>query len=127
MNQKRKKITLNTIKKVYRLAERVHKGKLSKSAAQYELSKNAEMNPNSAAYYIQAFLCMMKGKRYARTINELATRHFLKMIHTNFGQQAFFAALSSVEQHADNYEKFNHGKLQNIIDIHREFSKKYIL
>lgn len=120
------KITLDIVKQIYPLAKDVYKKKLDITDVQSKISRGTGMNPGSVQDYVRAFLSMMEGECYQRTINGPATKYFLEMIHADFGQQALCIALSSVKQHTDNYERFNHGKLQNIIKIHREFSKKYI-
>lgn len=119
----RKSITPDHTRQAYQLAKDVYKGKLDIKTAQDKL-EDAEMGRNSAGDYVRAFLRMMEGECYKRTINEYSTEHYLKMICADFGQRYLSKALSSVEQHIEYYEKQGHGKLPSIRAIHRKFSKK---
>ena len=121
-----KKITLDVVKQIYPLAKNVHKGRLNIKDAQDKLVRDVEMNPSSAGGYVRVFLRMMKGERYTRTINQDATRHFLKMIHADFGQQALCEALSSVKHHTKYYKSRRSGGLPAIERIYNDFYKKYI-
>ena len=129
MKQQRKKITLDVVKKVYQFSKRVHEGSLNEKRARYKLIKDVGMNPNSATYYIQAFLNMTKGKRYGKTINKTATRYFLENILRTSGKQGLKVALSSIKKHIEGYEKPNrNGKLRrlpSIKNIYQEFLKRY--
>ena len=121
-NQQTRRITLDIVKQIYPFAKSVHEKKLDISAVQNKLAK--DMDPGSAQDYVRAFLHMMKGECYKRTINAPATKYYLKMIHADFGQQALRVALSAVKQHTKYYGDLGYGRLASIENIHREFSKK---
>lgn len=114
-------ITDNIIKQVYPLAKGVHKKKLE---AIDKLHTDAEMNRNSAKYYVQAVLAMMEGRRYEKKTNSAATRYFLEMIYAEFGRDALVTALSSLQQHIDYCEEDEKATLYGLRKIHQEFLKK---
>ena len=118
-------ITRDHTKQAYQLAKDVYGKKLDIRTAQDKL-EDAGMGRGSAGDYIRVFLRMMEGRCYKRTINEYSTEYYLKMICTDFGQQALSRALSSVECHVEYYEKLGNGNLPSIRSIHREFSEKCI-
>lgn len=120
--QQTKRITLDIVKQVYPLAKSVREGKLDITDVQNKLAK--DMDPGSAQDYVRAFLHMMEGECYKRTINAAATEYYLEMIHADFGQQALRIALSAVKQHTKYYGDLGYGRLVSIESIHREFSKK---
>ena len=115
------RITLDDIKQTYRCAKDIHEKKL---IAINKLAKDIRMNPNSAKYYVEAFLNMVEGRCYEERISVDATEYFLKMISVDFGQQYIRLALSSVEQHIKHRESFEDRKMQSIRKVHRKFSKK---
>jgi len=120
-NNQRKKITLDIIKQIYLRAKDVFSQKDDINNAQYILVKDTGMNSGSAKMYIQAFLKMMVGEHYKRTINGTATEYFLKNIRDDFGQQALEQALASVEKHIEYYEGLGNGELRNIKDIYHKY------
>lgn len=116
------KITLDVIRKIYPLARDVYEKRLNITDVQSKLIK--DMNPGSARDYVRAFLHMMKGECYKRSINKDAVRHFLEMIHSDFGQQALRTALSSVKEHTKWYAGLRSERLLSIENIHKEFLKR---
>lgn len=114
-------ITIKEIEQIYPLAKGIHKKKLD---AIDKLHTDAEMNRNSADFFIQSFLAMMEGRRYEKNTNVDATRYFLEMIEKDFGKKALKTALSSVKQHIEHYEKTEKKPLPSIKKIHQEFLKR---
>lgn len=105
------------IEQVYPIAKDVHE-KIT------NLCADERMNRNSARFYIQAFLAMMDGRRYEKTINKEATIYFLEKIREDFGSKALKTALSSVKQHVDYYEASEGKLLPSIKKVYQEFLKR---
>lgn len=122
----RKEITLDDVKRAYRLAKDVYEEELDIKTAEDKLTKNDRMSRSSARGYLRVFQRMMEGECYTRGINKTATRHFLEMIHADFSQQTFCKALSSVKQHTKYYKSLRPRGLPAIEKIYEEFYKKYI-
>lgn len=116
------KITLDIIRKIYPLAKDVYERRMDITDVQNKLIK--DMNPGSAHDYVRVFLHMMEGECYKRSINKDAVRHFLEMIHKDFGQEALCTALSSVKQHTEWYKGLRPSGLPAIESIYREFQKR---
>jgi hypothetical protein len=117
------KITLEIIEKAYHLSKDVYEQKLSIANAQSTLVNELNMHAGSARDYISNFQEMMAGECYKRTMNGLATEHYLKRIQSDFGKKNLENALNSVLLHIEYYEQFSNGKLRNIRKIHEEFSR----
>ena len=98
------RITLDIIKKIYPLAKDVFERRASRYDVHSTLVEDVGMNRASAMMYVQAFLKMMEGKHYTRTINGHATEYFLEMIHADYGKKALKKALSSVAGHIEYYK-----------------------
>lgn len=117
----RRKITTKEIEQIYPLAKSLHEKKVK---AAYKLHKEADMNINSAKYYIEAFLAMMEGRTYQKTINYEAHEYFLEKIHKDFGSEALEKALLSVKKHIVFYEETENHPLPGIKKVYQEFLKK---
>ena len=117
------RITLDIIKKIYPLAKDVFEQRINKYEARDTLVKNAGMKPASAMMHLYAFMNMMEGECYKRSINGPATEYFLKMIHADYGQEALKTALSSADKHIKHCQKEGWGGRHNIRKIHDKFSK----
>ena len=117
------RITLDIIKKIYRLGKDVFEQRTNKYEARDTLVKNAGMKPASAMMHLYAFMNMMEGECYKRAINGTATEYFLEMILADYGPQALKTALSSVDEHIEYYESHGTGKLRKIRNIHDKFFK----
>lgn len=119
----RRKITIKEIEQIYPLAKSLHDKKLK---AADKLRKEADMNVNSAKYYIEAFLAMMEGRTYQKTINYEAHEYFLEKIHEDFGLEALKKALLSVKKHIVFYEETENHPLPGIEKVYQKFSKRLL-
>ena len=81
------------------------------------------MKETSAKDYINNYKYMRLGHKYARTLNEAATKYFLGSIYQEDGQSELKKALISVFGHLDYYESLGHGKLNGIRRIYEQYSK----
>ena len=114
-------ITQDVIEQVYPVAKGLHK---KKQEAIRKLYKDTGMNANSANYYIEAFLAMMNGRTYQKTINYKAHRYFLEKIETDFGKESLEKALLSVKKHIVFYEETENKTLPGIRKLYQEFLKR---
>ncbi len=103
------KITLDIIKKVYKISKKFYFSEITFSEAVNILATSYEMNKNSMADYIYAFKHLMDGEEYTRTISYTGTKYYLENILKDFGIDKFQKAIYSVQLHINYYEK-----LQNI-------------
>lgn len=117
------KITTEIIETAYLQAKDVYANKTSIVDAQSALVDDLGMHPGSARDYINNFQKMMSGECYQRTMNGNATEYYLEKIYADFGKEKLKKALFAVEQHIQYYETFSNGKLRNIREIHKKFSK----
>lgn len=95
----------------YRIAKQVYDGIIGRSEGKDEIARQTGMNPGSAGDYISAFLAMMDGVEYKRTINELATKYFVNQIRADYGEPAFRKAIEACEKHAKYYAALGRGRL----------------
>lgn len=98
-------ITEEMVQQAYRSARRVWEGQQGRSAACAEISQLTGMGIASAGDYITAFLCMMEGKKYTRTINLYATEYYLNHIGTDYGAEAQRRAAQAVKAHVAYYQQ----------------------
>jgi len=56
------------------------------------------------SFYTSAFLYMMEGKEYKRTISLFATRYYLEHIRQDFGKDTLDKALEAVRKHIQYYK-----------------------
>ena len=117
------KITKDMVHKSYLYAKKVYKNDITRSEGKIEITRATGMNSGSAGDYITAFLAMMSGDEYRRTINTYATDYYLQNIKVDFGQEAFIKALSAVEQHVRYYNKLGRGNLKSIQDVVKEYKE----
>lgn len=106
----------------YEIVKKVYEGKLERNEERDEIAHLSGMAPASASAYISDFICMMNGEKYARTLNEHATRYFLLHIRTDYGEAQFKKALDACKKHAEYYKSLGHGKIMYIDRIIEEFS-----
>ena len=114
-------ITSDIIKQVYPLAKGLHK---KKGDAIEKLYEDAEMNRNSANYYIQAVVAMLEGRRYEKRTSDKATRIFLEKISEDFGKEGLKTALLSLRQHIIYCEADEGKRLEGLRKIYREFRQR---
>ena len=83
------------------------------------------MNQGSAGDYISAFLSMMDGVEYKRTIKESHTRYFVSQIRTDFGDAAFRKAIEACAKHAAYYASLGRGRLAYVERIVEEAGESH--
>ena len=81
------------------------------------------MKETSAKDYINNYKHMRLAHKYARTMNEAATKYFLDSIYQEDGQSELEKALISVLSHLNYYESLRHVKLNGIRRIYEQYSK----
>jgi 5-methylcytosine-specific restriction enzyme A len=106
------KISENLIPLAYSISRKVYENKLSNSEGKNLLSTNNQMNPNSAADYINNFKCLMEGNRFTRTLNASSMQFFLEHIFNDFGESKLSNALSALKQHIEYYESIQKSKVR---------------
>lgn len=117
------KITDKMIKYSYEFAKDVYNGKISINDAVKVLSTKYSMKETSAKDYINNYKHMRLAHKYARTMNEAATKYFLDSIYQEDGQSELEKALISVLSHLNYYESLRHVKLNGIRRIYEQYSK----
>ena len=95
----------------YSIAKQVHNGTMGRSEGKDEIARRTNMNPGSASDYISAFLAMMDGVEYKRTLNELSTKYFVNQIRTDYGEAAYRTAINACAKHAKYYAALGRGRL----------------
>jgi predicted restriction endonuclease len=115
------KISEEQIKAAYPVAKRVYAGEISRAAGTRELVRDHGLNSSSAADTISNVRYLLRGERYARTMNKFATDYFLQMIHRDFGSEVLDTAVGAVEKHVAYYESLRPGTTKAIQAI----AKKY--
>lgn len=103
------KISDEAVKAAYTVAKTVYQGKLTRAAGINDLGRRFLLNPSSAGDMIDNVAHMLKGEQYERTNNAFATKHFLRMIHEDFGLDALQNAMAAVDQHLDYYAALKSG------------------
>lgn len=97
-------ITPEMVREAYKVAKRVFEQELGRQQGITDLVNRVGYNPNSAADAVDNFRYMRNGEGYERKNNHFMTRHFLEMIHQDYGVSALRKALDALEQHLDYYE-----------------------
>jgi len=64
----------------------------------------------------------MKGEKYARTLNEYATKYFLDHILEDYGLSSLRKAVAACKMHADYYATLGHGRLVYVERLVEEYS-----
>jgi hypothetical protein len=105
----------------YEVAQKVYEGLLGRTEGKDEIVRRTAMNAGSAGDYISAFLSMMKGEKYTRTISESATRLFLKRILQDYGDDVLQRALIACKAHAVYYASLGYGRLAYVNRVIEEF------
>ncbi len=98
------KITKSQIETCYEQGKNILNGKVSKQDCIALISSETEMKDVSAVMYVDAFMRMIKGEYYSRTINAYATEYYLRNIQNDFGIDIFLNAISAVNKHLDYYQ-----------------------
>ena len=107
----------------YKISKKVFEGSLTRAEGRDEIINQVDMNPGTAGDYISAFLAMMSGDKYSRTLNEYSTRYFLDQIKKDYGETALKKAITSCRRHAEYYEALGYGRLAYVEKIVEEQSE----
>lgn len=116
------KITKEMIQESYNYAKKVFHKQIDKTTATNNLFVQLGMHPGSAGDYIGAFISLMVGERYTRTINTTATQYYLEHIKKDYGADQLLIALSAIRQHTDYYGKLGKGRLRSIEKLVERYS-----
>ena len=104
----------------YNIARQVYEGTFGRTEGKEEITRRTGMNQGSAGDYISAFLAMVAGDEYKRTINEYSTRYFVNHIRKDYGEAAYQRAINSCAKHAVYYAALGHGRLAYVERIVEE-------
>ena len=114
-------LSADMISVAYDFAKKVYENSIGRTDGKNEITRRTGMNAGSAGDYISAFLSMMKGDKYTRTISEHATRQFLKRILQDYGDEALQRALVACKAHAVYYAGLGYGRLAYVDRVIEEF------
>ena len=115
-------ITNEMVAYAYEISKKVFENELGRTEGRDEIANKANMNSGTASSYISAFLAMMNGERYTRTLNEYSTRYFLNAIFEDYGEEALQKALKACSKHSTYYSALGHSKLAYVDKILEEYS-----
>lgn len=118
------KITNEQVAACYEFSGKVFSGDLSQIDAKRKISSETKMKDVSAQMYIQAFLKMMEGNYYSRTINAYATEYYLGNIQSDYGSEALLRAISSVKKHLEYYKGIGKSSQPAIYKIVERYIEK---
>jgi hypothetical protein len=108
------------IEVAYNIAKQVYEGAIGRSEGKEEIARRTGMNSGSSGDYISAFLAMMDGEAYKRTINEYSTKYYVNQIRADYGEAVYRRAIESCAKHAAYYATFGHGRLAYVERIVEE-------
>ena len=111
------KITNDQVAACYKYSGKVYLGSMSQADAKSRISSKTGMGDASAQMYIQAFLKMMEGEYFSRTINAYATEYYFENILSDYGSNVLLKALSSVKKHLEYYKGIGKSSLPTIHKI----------
>lgn len=123
----RKSIPAELIPLAYNISRRVLLEELTFTEGKSELVGNNQMNPSSAADYINGFRCMMEGKRFTRTLNKNSLKFFLEHILIDYGYSKLELALQALLEHIHYYEGYNKTNMRYAREIHASFMRRLTL
>lgn len=113
-------ITKEQVHEAYAQARRVYDGPLPLFEAKSLIAQKTGMNEGSAHGCINAFLKIMEGSGYTRTINTYGADYYLNNIKKDYGNEALLTTISSINKHLEYYEgvgKSSQPRIQNILKI----------
>ncbi len=117
-------ISENVTHAAYSWGKKITDGNIGRTAATTKLVEETGCNDTSAKHYIRAFLQMMKGAQYSRTINLYSTEYFLKKIHEDFGSDALERALNAVKAHIEYHRDVTGINLAALRRLHDVFIRE---
>ena len=98
------KITNEMVQYSYEIAKKVYKNQLTRTQGKEEIMSHTGTGDASAIGHIYAFLSMITGEKYTRTINLYATKYFLDQIGIDYGTSAQKQAARAVLKHVEYYK-----------------------
>lgn len=107
----------------YIFSKKVFEGNLTSKEAVKNLVSVNNMNPNSAADYINNFRCMLEGRRFTRTQNGYSMEYFLENIFHDYGSTGLSRAICALRQHIEYYESIQKGNMKSMRKIYNKYSE----
>jgi 5-methylcytosine-specific restriction protein A len=110
-------ISKSQIEATYAIAKRVYAGELQKAEGAKLLNQQHGMNVGSARFCIEIFQHMLKGLKFTRTINAIATDYYLTNIYNDYGSESLGQAISAIQKHIEYFEGLGKGKPRKLREI----------
>jgi len=117
------KIPTTLIPLAYKISRDVYDGKLKKSEGAKLLSKNEQMNINSAQDYISNFRCLMNGEVFYRTLNTASMEYFFSNMVKDYGEAYLRKPLFALMQHIQYYEGQQQVNMLAMRDIYDRYAQ----
>ena len=109
------KITENNINQVYKISKSIYKHEIDFNTGLTILGK--EMKRSSAKMYMNAFMKMMMGELYQRSISSLAARIFIDRIREDFGNEYSKKAIKSLEANLEYQKECGMGRNSKLYEV----------
>ena len=109
------KITENNINQVYKISKSIYKHEIDFNTGLTILGK--EMKRSSAKMYMNAFMKMMMGESYQRSISSLAARIFIDRIREDFGNEYSKKAIKSLEANLEYQKECGMGRNSKLYEV----------
>lgn len=109
------KITENNINQVYKISKSIYKHEIDFNTGLTILGK--EMKRSSAKMYMNAFMKMMMGELYQRSISSLAARIFIDRIREDFGNEYSRKAIKSLEANLEYQKECGMGRNSKLYEV----------
>lgn len=109
------KITENNINQVYKISKSIYKHEIDFNTGLTILGK--EMKRSSAKMYMNAFMKMMMGESYQRSISSLAARIFIDRIREDFGNEYSRKAIKSLEANLEYQKECGMGRNSKLYEV----------
>lgn len=109
------KITESNINQVYKISKSIYKHEIDFNTGLTILGK--EMKRSSAKMYMNAFMKMMMGELYQRSISSLAARIFIDRIREDFGNEYSKKAIKSLEANLEYQKECGMGRNSKLYEV----------
>lgn len=109
------KITESNINQVYKISKSIYKHEIDFNTGLTILGK--EMKRSSAKMYMNAFMKMMMGESYQRSISSLAARIFIDRIREDFGNEYSRKAIKSLEANLEYQKECGMGRNSKLYEV----------
>lgn len=109
------KITASNINQVYKISKSIYKHEIDFNTGLTILGK--EMKRSSAKMYMNAFMKMMMGELYQRSISSLAARIFIDRIREDFGNEYSKKAIKSLEANLEYQKECGMGRNSKLYEV----------